>query len=447
MTATTTPRSIEAEQSVLGALMVEPLTLDRIGRLEPRHFFDARHQAIFAAIAGLIGAGKPADAVSVYAALGGAGRDETHELIGYLTAMEQAAYNPAIALRHAEIVRERSSQRALLAAADQAQEVARDDSLEVAAKVDQIVSVFSAIQREQVRKMPRSLAEIAIERTAHYEALERGEVEAGWPTHIPTLDAMLNGGLRPGALYIVAARPSVGKSSFSQALGLTMAKAGRPVLFLSQEMADTEVADRAVANLGRIDYAALQSGRMEHDDWTRAVETMDQLRSMPYSVDDQGSLSLLDIRAKARSVSGLRVLIVDYLQLCSSSRKDGNRNAEIEEISRGLKSLAKELGVAVIALSQLNRQVEQRSSKRPTLSDLRDSGAIEQDADVVLFLWPVSDPAGGSRVIGCGIDKNRQGRCGQFGLQFFGATQQWVESTVNINESAAQAARAKKGDL
>ena len=175
---------------------------------------------------------------------------------------------------------------------------------------------------------------------------------------------------------------------------------------------------------------------MKDDDWSRASDAMEKLAHLPYFVDDQPALTLREIRMKAKSIKGLKVLILDYLQLCAGSRRDGNRNSEIEEISRGLKALAKELGIAIVALSQLNRDVERRASKRPTLSVLRDSGAIEQDADVVMFMWPVREfESEGRRVIGLGIDKNRQGRLGELGLDFFGDTQRWAESTADIRQS------------
>ena len=173
---------------------------------------------------------------------------------------------------------------------------------------------------------------------------------------------------------------------------------------------------------------------------------MERLARLPFFVDDQPALMLRDIRIKAKSVKGIKVLILDYLQLCASTRRDGNRNSEIEEISRGLKTLAKELGIAVIALSQLNRDVEKRANKRPMLSDLRDSGAIEQDADVVMFVWPVREFEGeGRRILGLGIDKNRQGRLGEVGLDFYGDTQRWGESTADIRPPVQ--ARGQRDDL
>jgi replicative DNA helicase len=176
---------------------------------------------------------------------------------------------------------------------------------------------------------------------------------------------------------------------------------------------------------------------MDDEGWHRATDALELLAGLPVYVSDEPALTLGAIKAKARQIRGLQVLVVDYLQLCSASDSTAgsNRNAQVEEISRGLKSLSKEMGIAVIALSQLNRKVEDRAGKRPSLGDLRDSGAIEQDADVILFLWPVREyPDQGRKIVGCGIDKNRQGRTGEFALDFDGARQRWHESTESLQQ-------------
>jgi replicative DNA helicase len=254
---------------------------------------------------------------------------------------------------------------------------------------------------------------------------------------------MLSGGLRPGKVYVLAARPSVGKSSLAQSLGLHFAEIHGPALMLSQEMPESEVAERAISALGRVDYGAVQTGKLTPDEWTRFVDGVEAGRALPFYVDDQAALRIGDIRAKARQVKGLKLLIVDYLQLCASDESSPNRNAEIEQISRGLKALSKEVGIAVLCLSQLNREVEKRASKEPMLSDLRDSGAIEQDADVVMFLWPAKEYETGSKLVGCKLDKNRQGVKGRFLLDFHGGHQRWGESTVDF-ESLAPAGKTSR---
>jgi len=201
--------------------------------------------------------------------------------------------------------------------------------------------------------------------------------------------------------------------------------------------------------LGRIDYGNLQSGQLSNDEWGRVAEGVERLSRLPVHFDDEAGLTLQAIRAKARSVKGLKVLVIDYLQLCSGTNKrESNRNTELEEISRGIKTLAKELGLVVLLLSQLGRDVEKRANKEPELHDLRDSGAIEQDADAVIFLWHVRDfEQHGHRLIGCKLGKNRGGPLGRFGLDFQGAYQLWHESDQDIRAAASSPiASGRKGN-
>lgn len=438
------PWSCEAEQSLIGALLLDCRNVfDRTQPLGAEDFYDIRHGAIFSAIRSVHQKHAPVDIVTVFEQLKEDGKDDAVGGYVYLAELLQAVPGVSGSKRYADIVRDRSRQRALISASELAREIAFGGGT-MPDRIDKITTLFLGMQRDTISSVPRTLAEIAIPRTEYYERLQNGEVVSGWPTHIPSFDRMLNGGLRGGSLYILAARPSVGKSSFSQTLGLTMAKAGKKVLFLSQEMAAEELADRGVAATGRIDYSALITGKMEQEDWERAAEAIGAHELANFHVDDQPALTLMDVRAKAKQVPGLQVLILDYLQLCSGSSKGDNRNSEIEQISRGMKALAKELNIAVIALSQLNRAVEQRPGKRPVLSDLRDSGSIEQDADVVLFLWPVREMDDGARIVGLGIEKNRQGRCGAFGLHFQGNYQLWHESAESIDYAPPAQSQAPK---
>lgn len=426
--------SCDAEQSLLGALLIEARALDRVAGLTAADFYDPGHAAIFVAVQSLVAARKPVDVVTVFDALGAKAEDVGG--LPYLNDLAQSVPSANNAARYAEIVRGYSAQRSLLAAAGDALDIARAKG-DVPSKLEKIAALFSPLQRQTVRKVPRRIGEIAAERITHYLDLSEGKVPPGWPVGIPALDTALNGGVRPGRVYVVAARPGIGKSSLSLQFARVLSSAGLPTLVLSQEMPDDEVCDRAVAAAGRVDLGGLMSGDLKGDGWDRATEGLEALANLPLFVDDQGGLTLSDVQAKARMVPGLRVLVVDYLQLCSgsASTSDSNRNAQIEELSRGMKSLAKEMGAAVIELSQLNRQVEQRATKRPTLADLRDSGAVEQDADAVIFLWPVRDMGHGAQLIGCGIDKNRTGRRGvEFALHFDGATQQWHESTEPLHQ-------------
>jgi replicative DNA helicase len=437
------PHSVEAEQSVMGALLIDNAVWDRASRLVGADFYRREHKLIFAAIGKLVNAGKPADVVTVFEELASLGQADECGGLGYLNSLAQSVPSAAHMRRYAEIVHERAVLRRVISTADEAQKLAWD-SRDAVDTIDRITTMFGELQRHQVRKAPRQIGELVLPRTEHYEALATGGVQAGWRTHISVLTHKLSGGMRPGGVYVLAARPAVGKSSFAAELGINFGLDGLPALFLSQEMGDAEVTDRAVATVGRVSYTSLQTGQVTDDGWGRIAEAADRLSKVPFYIDDQPALTLREIRAKAKSVKGLKVLVIDYLQLTASSRKDGNRNAEIEEVSRGLKALAKELGIAVIVLSQLNREVDKRPGKRPQLSDLRDSGAIEQDADVILFLWPVREhPERGVKVIGLDIAKNRQGPTGSLALEFHGDTQRWTASHESLDATNPATNRSK----
>ena len=288
-------------------------------------------------------AGKPADAVSVASVLRLDG--STLQEVGgteYLAALAVAVPSAAHVRRYAEIVRERSVTRAIAVVCDEAGTLVRQPG-EATQKLDTITTMFARLERKQLRNVPRDISALIVERIDHYTDLAEGAIEAGWPTRIPRLDAALMGGLRPGGLYILAARPSVGKSSLVEWIAIEMAKAGRPVLFLSLEMPSGEVVDRAVSNLGRVSYRSILTGKLDRDgretvSGRASARASNCSASLPMWIDDQPALTLQDIRLKAKACKGVKVLILDYLQLCGSGRRDGNRNAEIEEISRGLKA-------------------------------------------------------------------------------------------------------------
>ncbi len=433
------PHSHEAEQSVLGRLLLNNDAWDKAGdMLTGADFYRPDHRMIFEAIGVLISSGKPADVISVFETLQRAGKAQECGGLPYINALAQSVPSASSMGRHAEIVRERSMLRALISAAGNASELAWA-AQDVETVTDQISALFSDLQRSRTRKAPRIISDVMVGRLDHYTALAEGTEPRGWPTSIFGLDRLLNGGLRPGKVYVLAARPKVGKSSLAQQIAMKVAYDGMPAMILSQEMEASELVDRAIANRGRVNYSGLMTGQMDDEQWGRLAEGADVVSRLPLWLDDQAALTLGSIRSKARSVKGLKLLVIDYLQLCSGSgRKGDNRNTEIEEISRGVKALAKDLGIAVLMLSQLNREVEKRPNKRPNLADLRDSGSIEQDADSVIFLWPARDlDSSGHRLIGCAVEANRSGACGDFALDFQGAHQLWHDSS----ECLAQPAR------
>jgi replicative DNA helicase len=418
--------SLEAEQSILGALLNDASAIGRIASLKAEHFSQGEHRAIFAAMLTDSAKGRPFDAVTL--------ADSGASSLDYLNGLYACVPSASNIERHAKIVREAAAHRALRERAMQAVEIASGEG-KSREKLDAISTLFSGMEREQ-GKAPKRLGELAMQRLDEWDAIARGEKEPGWPTSIPSLDTMHNGGLRPGKLYILAARPSVGKSSFVMHLLMALARQGKHGLFLSQEMESEEVVGRAVCNDARINAGSLASGRMSDDEWARAAESMEALAGLPVWVDDTPALSLLDIRGKARLIPSLRVLVLDYIQLCAPTDSKRTRTEQVGEISRGLKALSKQLGIAVIALSQLNRDVEKRAGKRPQMSDLRDSGEIEQDADGIWFLWPLREETHTdlTRRVGLDVAKNRGGQKGAFVLRFDGARQHWAESMERVDD-------------
>jgi replicative DNA helicase len=427
-TVTPTPWSQEAEQSVLGAVMLDNRAFDRCADvLQERSFWHASHRTIWAAIAGQVMANKPADPLTVFDAL--KARKQADECGGlpYLHNLLQSVASASNVRRYAEIVAERCAQRDTIAAADKALTIAREPG-PIGEKLDRIATEFAGVQREQMRNAPRQLAELVVAACDRYSDMAEGRRSPAWATGIGPLDGILNGGLRPGKLYCLAARPSVGKSSAARAIGLNLAFGGHPVLLLSQEMPGDEVADCAIAQLGGIESDRLQTGRLAASDWTGVTNAAEQISHLPFWVDDDGGLNLNQIRGKARAVKGLRVLVVDYLQLSTSTLRNASTNDQVAEISKGLKQLALQMGIAVIVLSQLNREVEKRADREPQLSDLRDSGAIEQDIDAAVMLWTVREPSDGPRLVGWKVPKHRGGRKGRFGMWFDAPVYAWTDA-------------------
>lgn len=436
------PHSVEAEQSVLGGLLIDNLAWDRAGDLlTESDFYRLEHRLIFTTISALVGQSKPADVITVFAELQSDGKAPEVGGLAYLNALAQSVPSAANMRRYAEIVRDRALRRAVIATAEEVASKAFASGGTAAEALDLAASRFGRLERAGQRAAPKSLAEIIGPALDRYQAGSEGKGARAIPTGIAPLDRLLNGGLRPGKVYGIAARPSVGKSSAARTIGLNAARLGHPVLLLSQEMQQDEVADCVLAELGGIDGSRLQSASLEDADWERLSDAAEAAMSLPFSVDEQGGLRLADMRAKARSVRGLRVLILDYLQLSTSTLKNATTNDQIAEISKGLKALAMELSIPVVVLSQLNREVEKAADREPQLSHLRDSGAIEQDLDVAVMLWTVREwDDGDRRVVGWKVAKHRGGRKGRFGMEFDAPRYKWSESTESIDAKAQPSA-------
>ena len=432
------PHSVEAEQSLLGGLLCDPAGWDRIVDLVAEaDLYRHEHRLIFGAIAAQAKESKPFDVVVVFEQLQRSGRDEQVGGLVYLNQLAQSVPSAANIRRYAEIIREKAVLRAAIATAD---EVATKAFSGVPARevLDLAGAGFMKLDRRSASRQPVLLGDVTRSRIERYELLERGEVAAGVTVGMPKLEERLNGGLRSG-LIVIAARPSVGKSAFSQQLAEYMALThNMPGLFFSQEMPKARLVDRAISRIGRVPLNRLISGKLRDGDWGGIATASDKIKSMPFYVEDEPAQKIAQIRAKVRAIKGIGWVVVDYLQLCGTDLVRESRNNQIEEISRGLKALSSELEIPVIALAQLSREVERRATKRPTLADLRDSGAIEQDADIVLFLWPVRELET-HKVVGLGIDKNRDGAVGgDMALEFWGNVQTFYESDVALEEPVAR---------
>jgi replicative DNA helicase len=426
------PHSVEAEQSVLGGLLLDNLSWDRAADLlTDSDFYRHEHRLIYTAIAGLVNASKPADVITVFEQLQSLGKAEDCGGLAYLNALAQSVPSAANMRRYAEIVRERAILRKLIAASDAIATTAfNPQGRPVTQILDEAESSIFKIGEEGSRQRSgfQSIDKLVIALVDRVNELHDNGAEevTGVRTGFYDLDRMTSG-LQKGDLIVLAARPSMGKTAFAINMAEHVAVAeGLPVLVFSMEMGAAQLALRMVGSIGRIDQSHLRTGALKNDEWERLAEAVDKLGKASIFIDETPALNSAELRARARRMARqfgkLGLVIVDYLQLMSgSSSSEENRATEIGEISRGLKALAKELQCPVIALSQLNRSVESRNDKRPMMSDLRESGAIEQDADVIMFIYrdeyynkDSKEPGVAEIVIG----KQRNGPVGTVKLMF-----------------------------
>ncbi|WP_038494150.1 replicative DNA helicase [Janthinobacterium agaricidamnosum] len=423
------PHSIEAEQSVIGALLRNNDAIDRIGGLIADHFYRADHRAVFTEIIRLISSGMPADVMTVWAALEARGGPLLDGLHGYLNQIHQTMPSAANVAQYAKTVVDRSTMRSMLWISDQITEVVHSPAgRTVDEMLDAMQTKVLKLSERRVRNEPRMIRDVAIEFIDGMAKRADG-LESAMSTGIPEIDALFNGGLRPGNLVIVAGRPSMGKTALSADIGLNMA-VDVSVLMYSMEMAGQEIAGRALANRGKVPLAKIM-GKIAGDDdatWGGVSAGCARLDDMRFAIDDTAAITMLDLRMKAKAWKrkhGLGVIIVDYIGLMTGGDGD-KRHEQIGYYSRSLKALAKELGVAIIALAQLNRQSEARTDKRPQLSDLRDSGEIEQDADIVILVHrPEMHHPDSPHLKGWAevmVRKNRSGSLGTINMQFDGPT-------------------------
>ncbi len=428
------PHSIEAEQSVLGGLLLDNAAYDRIADfVSAEDFYRFDHRLIFQHIVRLVSAAKPADVITVFESLSSAGKAEEVGGLSYLNALAQNTPSAANIRRYAEIVRDRGVLRKLITVSDEISGNAfNPQGREVKQLLDEAESKIFAIAEEGARgtqgfiEIQPLLTQVVERIDELYNRDNQSEI-TGVPTGMIDLDRMTSG-LQSGDLIIVAGRPSMGKTAFSVNIGENVAiDSGLPVAIFSMEMGGAQLAMRMLGSVGRLDQHRLRTGRLNDEDWPRLTHAIQKMNEAQIFIDETPALSSIELRARsrrlARQCGKLGLIIVDYLQLMSANSPGENRATEISEISRNLKGLAKELNCPVIALSQLNRSLEQRPNKRPVMSDLRESGAIEQDADLILFIYrdevynPDTPDKGTAEII---IGKQRNGPIGSVRMTFLG---------------------------
>jgi replicative DNA helicase len=427
------PHALDAERAVLGGIMLDPDALERLeGNLLPEHFYVEAHRLIFSAMLELADAGQPVDALTIKDYL--EQRDNLSRCGGeeYLGDIIESVPNAANITHYAHIVRERAVLREMLSVCNLVgQDIYSQPDLQVGEHLDLAEQRILAIAENFQRSRP-SFARIRELMVRTYKQLEVRYAEqkpiTGIPTGFKDLDEMTSG-LQRSDLIVIAGRPSMGKTAFAMNLARNAAfesEGKEPVALFSLEMSSDQIAMRWLAAEARVNMKHLRTGRFSADDWRKLATASGALAESPIHVDDTPAISVLGIRSKCRrlkhELGGLGLVVIDYLQLMSGRRDAERRDLEISEITRSLKGLAKELDVPVVVLSQLNRSLESRADKRPMMSDLRESGAIEQDADVIMFIYrdevydqkPENEDL--AEVI---IGKQRNGPTGKVDFKFF----------------------------
>lgn len=411
-------RSLEAERAVVGAVLLDRQALAVVMDVVTPGDFDAEaHVRILTAVVALQDRGQPPDLVLLAEELRNRGHLDKVGGPAYLAELMDSSPSAANVAHYARIVKEKAVTRGIIEAAQRIIRKAHNlngdgtDALSAFAQREIITATTagSGPSGTEIRDLVKATFRGIEERG------QQGDALAGLSTGLKGLDA-ITAGLKPGLLYIVAGRPGTGKTAIALNIGRTVAGAGSRVIFFSLEMPGLELSLRLLSSESKVDGHRLARGYLAEVEWSKSVQAADALAKLPLTVDDTGGLQIDRLMARARRTAaerGLALVVVDYLQLVRPSQRWGTREQEVSEVSRSLKALAKELGVPVLAAAQLNRSVENRTDKRPTLADLRESGAIEQDADVIAF---ISRREG--EPVELSIAKNRQGPLGKINLEF-----------------------------
>ena len=388
------PHNLSAEESLLGALLLSREVVGQVSELgvHAEHFYKPSHQHIYSAIRGLMASGQPVDIVTVADELRRNGLLE--EIGGSQALLELQNATPAIsnASRYAKIVQDTAVLRRLISVAGEITELAYMEPDDVTKALDEAETKVFEVAEDRVIDSTRPLSDLLpLAMDKLQETFERGDSITGAATGFTDLDEILSG-LQPSTLNIIGARPAMGKTALGLGIATNVAKhTQKPVLVFSLEMGHAELTQRVLSSEAEVESQKLRSGRLVESDWTKIGKAINRIDNVPLYLDDNPRVTVMEIRAKARRLKarhgGLALIMIDYLQLMSGGMNSENRQLEVSEISRGLKVLARELDVPIIALSQLSRNLESRADKRPMLADLRESGSLEQDADVVMFLY------------------------------------------------------------
>jgi replicative DNA helicase len=429
------PHNLDAEASILGGVLLRNEVLSHLDTLDAEDFYDPRHKVVFTAVRALEAANKPIDVVTIESELDKVGKLDAIGGMAFLGELAMRVPTPDNVMHYAAIVQDKHSARKLMLAASEIADKGYDDLGDVRDYLDEAEGKIFEVTQRNDKSGPEPIKSL-IKKV--FGSLDERFSSPGGITGVPTgfndLDN-LTAGLQPTELIILAARPAMGKTSFALSLAQNAAiSGGWPVLVFSLEMSSTQLAERLLCSEARVDSSALRRGQLQRQDMTNLTYAANTLSKAPIMIDDTPALSIREVRARARRFRSNKelfgdkkagLIVVDYLQLMrgSTQNKNGSREQEISEISRGLKSLAKELHCPVLALSQLNRSLEQRQDKRPMLSDLRESGAIEQDADLIVFIYrdevynKDSEAKGIAEII---LGKNRHGSTGTVETRFEG---------------------------
>ena len=421
------PHNLQAEESLLGAMLLSKEAIAIASEvLTADNFYKPAHAHVFDAITSLSAVGEPADPVTVAEELRRAGLLEA--IGGPATLVTLQATTPAVssAARYARIIEEHALLRRLIGVAGEIAEMSYGLPEDVTKTVDQAESMVFEVAQRRTTDTLAPLSDLLHANLDHLEdVVNRGERITGIPTGFYDLDELLSG-LQPNSLYVIGARPSMGKTAFALSMASNAAiESGRPVLLFSLEMGQLELTQRLLCAEARVNSRNVRNGALTESDWGKIAHATGRLADAPIWIDDNPNVTIMEIRSKARRLKSrlgdLGLIVVDYLQLMTGRSSAENRQVEVSEISRGLKILARELQTPVVALSQLSRQLEMRADKRPMLADLRESGSIEQDADVVMFIYRddvyniESTERGTAEII---VSKHRNGPTGMVRLAF-----------------------------